>query len=204
MPKIAAKSNSSMESVDAASPSLDLGVEFCELEQGVEVPAADAVWIKATKQSRVAVRSNQPEVQVWAVSLKSLRYVYETGSIDDGGVIYRHCRNKEPMLYFRNISKKVVQLEITGLTEEGQYDCKIVSCISGEDLTTVVLSPKQTLAQCKKVIRLKMEHTLTITGQTVLEVLTFVGHASGSKLKSVVKPPAASGPLAKRLKAMME
>ena len=174
--------------VDAALR--DLGVEYAELEGGLEVPAIDALWRKASKQCEMAVRTNHFDVMVWQAAKQSLKYLYKKGTVEaDGYCIYRHCRSMHPDLYFRYIGKKYVSVDVVGLTEEGQLECKIMGCLSGEELCTIVLSPRQTIAFARKEIHDLLLRNLKVIGMTVLEIVTFQGHCGHAKLKTAVQPP---------------
>jgi hypothetical protein len=178
-----------------------LGTEFAELEGGLEVPAIDAPWRKCSKQAEMAVACCHPEVPIHQSGMNTLKYLYKSGTMEsDGFVIYKHCRGHHPDLFFRFISMKVVIVSCVGLTEEGQYRCKVTSALSGDLIMEHIISPKRTLALCKTEIHELMHRALLIIGQTVLEIQNFNGHAPNTKLKKVLQPPVDTEPKQKRLK----
>lgn len=175
-----------------------LGVEYAPILDDEEHPGEVAQWFKASKQLEMGVRSNRNEVHVQVGRGQSYKYHYKAGTIEqDGFCRYSHCRRSQPDLYFKYIMKKAVLLEHVELTSDLKFRCRIVGALSGQEIASVELSPRKTVAAAKAHIEEFMRENDLLVGQTVLHVQNFADVGHSAKLKTVMQPPQSAG---KRLK----
>ena len=64
-------------------------------------------------------------------SMVTFKYILESGSIDDGPVIYRRCNNKQPQIAFRYTAVKVMQVEVDEVINDVTWKLSVTSPLAG-------------------------------------------------------------------------
>lgn len=159
-------------------------IQYAGVEKGVDEPHPDNSWYRASKQLEMAVRANKSEVNVWTAYNGSLKYKFVRGVVEaDGYARYEHCRGLHPDLYFCYVGTKLVYLQAVALTPEGQWEVNIVGQITGDVITSVTLSPMKTVAFARDLIEKKLRDEKLLVRCTILEITTFDGVNSNTKIK---------------------
>ena len=177
-------------------------IQYCGLEDGEEEPNPDAEWFRASKQLEMGVRSGAQEVMVHIQGQQSWKYIHHKGIVEqDGSTVYKHCNLKHPDIWFEYVGTKVVGLQAIGLDADGKWKCAVVSQVSGEVLTNIILNPAKTIAFARAQIEDRMKEEGLLPKKSILKILTFDACSSHSKLKSSSLKPTMEA-CAKRMKLL--
>jgi hypothetical protein len=159
-------------------------MQYAALEKDEDEPNPENSWYLASKQLSFFVSNGRAEVMVHIHGLQSLKYVFVKGNVDqDGYARYKHCRGNHPDLFFCYVSTKVVALEAVSITSDAQWAVDVVGQVTGEKITSIVLSPMKTVGHAINQIVEHMQEQKHLTRKNTLEIVTFAGCKNQIKLK---------------------
>ena len=168
-------------------------VEFAAIEDqtdevhGSESVPEDAVWIKASATVAEQVRLATHEIQAHICGPQILKYILKSGSLEEGGAYYRHCRSQHPVVCFRYAPTLIVIVEIIE-EEGGHWTCAIMSALTGNELAQIKLKPTQTVASARNDINRKLLQSKKINANAGLTIQSFEDCSPNSRLAKFMKP----------------
>ena len=162
-------------------------VEFAAIEDQTDEVQEDAVWIKASATVAEQVRLETHEIQVHICGPQILKYILKSGSLEEGGAYYRHCRSQHPVICFRYAPTLIVTVEIIE-EEGGHWTCAIMAALTGNELAQIKLKPTQTVASARNDINKKLIQSKKITVNAGLNIQSFEDCSPNSRLSKIMKP----------------
>jgi hypothetical protein len=111
--------------------------EIAEVEWGTigDKGGMPKSWGLASPMTTYQVVKGSEKLNFHFSGMVCFKYVHESGSIEDGPVIYRHCNDKQPKLAFRYVGTKVLQVEVHEIVDASYWKLSLTSPLSGHRRT---------------------------------------------------------------------
>ena len=151
----------------------------------------DKGWTIAGDMTAHQVHNGVQTLKFHYSGMVTFKYILESGSIDDGPVIYRHCNNQQPQIAFRYTAMKVVQVEVDEVINAFTWKLSVSSPIAGHVgwIPAHIRAPwKAVVTDIRNKLGLEKKHKLTLLDDKS-EIITARGNCV---LKNVLKVPASS------------
>ena len=163
-------------------------IEWGELAENGDMPKQ---WHIAGLMTAHQVHTGVQTLKFHYDNTVTFKYLLESGSVDDGPVIYRHCNNDQPKIAFRYAAVKVMQVEVDEVINDVTWKLSVTSPLAGHAgwiSSHVKSSWKAVVLDIRNKLGLEKKHKLTLLDDKS-EIITARGNCV---LKNVLKVPASS------------
>ena len=92
-------------------------------------------WGLASSMTSEQVRAGAATLKFHFSGMITFKYLLESGSLDEGGVVYRHCNGKQPPLVFRYSAAKLIQVEVDTVVSPNIWQLALTNPLSGNRRT---------------------------------------------------------------------
>jgi hypothetical protein len=169
------------------------GVHTPQIEWG-EMTAKGGMpkhWHIASAMTAQQVHNGVQTLKFHYSGMITFKYLLESGSINDGPVIYRHCNNKQPQIAFRYTAVKVVQVEVDEVINDVTWKLSVTNPIAGHVgwiKSHTKASWKAVVIDIRNKLGLQKKHKLKL----VDDKWDIIAARGNSVLKNVLKVPVSS------------